>query len=98
MDSRKTVEIMRAGLELLVDQGRFSTTELIDSTECSVSKSETETVLYHLREAEWIKKSSEESPMWVQGPSGNEYLAISNSDRHVFRVLPSEVPDDEPSR
>lgn len=95
MNARKTVEITRTALELVVDQGPFSTSEVISGTDCPVSNSETETVLFHLEEIGWIKKSNREPPMWVRGPSGSEYLDSSSTDHHALRVLPDEVPEDE---
>lgn len=98
MNSRKTIEIVRTALELVVEQGRFSTTELINRIDCPVSNSEVQTVLLHLQDVEWIEKSGEEPPMWVRGQYGSEYLDSSSTDQNVFRVLPDEVPDDEPFR
>lgn len=98
MNTRKTVEITLTALELVVERGRLSTSEVINCTDSSVSKSETETILLHLEDIGWVKQSNEEPPMWKLGSSGSEYLDSTNIDHHTVRVLPDEVPEDEQLR
>lgn len=98
MNPRKTVEVVRTALELVVEQGRFSTTELINHSDCALSNSETEEILFYLEDAGWIQKSGNEGMTWIKGSSGREYLGSASTDHNAFRVLPDEIPDDESFR
>lgn len=98
MSTDQTVQITTTALEMLVEQGSFSTTELVNRVDNSVSISEVETVLQHLQDVGWLKRTNDGVPTWTSGSAGRDHLHFRNLTQHPFRVLPGEVPDDESVR
>jgi hypothetical protein len=98
METQTTVEIVQAALELTVNQGQFSTTELMARIDAKVSHSDIGRVLFFLQESGWLDKSEQEAPVWRVGETGAAFLRSPKLEERPFRVLPDEVPEDEDYR
>lgn len=98
MNIEEAIDITSVALKMIAEQRQFSTSELMNNVERSVSKQDIETVLQHLQEAEWIERTTGEIPTWEPGPTSKTYLSSKRIDDKPFRVLPGEVPDDESIR
>lgn len=98
MNTTEVIDITSVALEMIGEQGYFSTSELMNNLESSVAKQDIETVLQYLQDAEWIERRTGEVPTWGPGPTGKVYLSSNNNYDQPFRVLPEEVPEDESIR
>lgn len=98
MNIEEVIDTTSVALKMIVEQREFSTSELRNNLEHSVSKQDVETVLQHLQEAEWIERTTGEIPTWGPGPTSKTYLSSKNFEHQPFRVLPGEVPHDESIR
>lgn len=98
MNTEEAINITSVTLKMIVEQRRFSTTELMNNLESSVAKQDIEIALQYLQEAEWIERTTGEVPMWRPGPKGEDYLSSNNNHDQPFQVLPGEVPDNESNR
>lgn len=98
MNTEEVIDITSVALKMIVEQKRFSTTELRNNLEGSVAKQDLEMVLQYLQEAGWIEQTTGEIPTWGPGPASKRYLSFDSIDKQPFRVLPGEVPDDESIR
>lgn len=98
MNTNEIVEIVSEAIKKIKQQSHFSSTELMNDLETSVSKQEIETVLKYLQDAGWIERKTGDLSTWETGSTGNAYLSSNTGDSQAFRVLPGEVPDDESIR